>query len=67
MDKQKVASLHTKAAEHHKKAAEHHLEAAKHHETGNQEKANSAAHIAHGHTCAAKEHATEAAKNCIKL
>lgn len=67
LDKQKMATSHTKAAEHHKKAAEHHLEAAKHHEAGNHEKASAAAHLAHGHTCCAKEHAAKSAKHCAGI
>lgn len=67
MDKQKMVGCHTKAAEHHKKAADHHLEAAKHLEAGNHEKALSSAHMAHGHTCYAAEHATEASKCCAGI
>lgn len=66
MDKQKMTTSHKKAAEHHENAADHHREAVKHLEAGNHEKALSSAHVAHGHTCCAVEHATEASKHCAE-
>lgn len=66
MDKQKAAEHHKMACNHHEKAAHCHKEAANHHATGNHEKAVYEAHMAHGHTCCALEHASEAAKCCVE-
>jgi len=62
IDKEQIKTNHKNAAVHHQKAAEYHVEAAKHHETGDHEKGNSAANLAHGHTAHAVENASQASK-----
>lgn len=56
---------HNKAAECHEKAAKSHREAAKLHESGDQKGAAHHAHIAHGHSVSAQEHAEGASKEYV--
>ena len=57
-----AAEDHRKAAEQFAYAAQHHTEAATHYEAGRHEQAAREAHLTHGHSLTASNHAAEAAR-----